>query len=130
MGEPSAVGAPEPGKNGKRPRWGALAATVAAYVSVVQGRAQWWNRGMKPQVDAAQSSAAQGADGAISAWVTDDCNRVLGQELSPGEEKQHAHLAHEGKLRELADLKKFDVYTKRNATRVMCRRKLRKPDSF
>ena len=109
---------PVMGKNGKRPRWGALAATVAAYVSVVQGRAQWWNRGMKPQVDAAQSSAAQGADGAISAWVADEVNRVLGQDLSLGGEKRHVDLAHEGKLRELAARKKFDVFTQRNACRA------------
>ena len=118
------------GKNGNRPRGDALTAALSVDVSVVREHAQRGNPAMKPQKETLQSSAVYGADGAISAWVTDDCNRVLGQELSPGEEKQHAHLAHEGKLRELADLKKFDVYTKRNATRVMCRRKLRKPDSF
>ena len=57
---------------------------------------------MKPQVEALQSSAVEGDDGATSSWVADECNRVLGQELSLDEKKRHVDLAHEGKLRELA----------------------------
>ena len=57
-------------------------------------------------------------DGAISEWVADRRNSVLGEELSPGGEKMHADLAHEGKQRELAAWGKFDVYLQRNARNV------------
>ena len=57
-------------------------------------------------------------DGAISAGVADECNRVSGQELSPEQDKRHAGLVHEGKLRELAAWEKFDVYSHRAARTV------------
>ena len=41
---------------------------------------KWRNPAMKPQVAAFQSSVVAGADGAIPAWVADECNRALGQE--------------------------------------------------
>ena len=59
-----------------------------------------------------------GADGAISAWVADECNRILGQELSPGEEELHADLAEGGKLREPESWEKFDVFSPREACEV------------
>ena len=64
---------------------------------------------MNPQVEAHQSSVAEGADGALSPWVADECNRALGGELSLGEEQLHSDLVREGKLRELAAWKEFDV---------------------
>ena len=76
---------------------------------------------MKPQVEALQSSVVEGVDGTISAWVADGRNLALGQELSLNEEKTHADLVREGKLRELADWGNL-MFT-RNATRVMPRRK-------
>ena len=45
--------------------------------------------------------AVEGVDGAISAWAADECNRVLGQELSQQEEEMHAGLVQEGKRRKL-----------------------------
>ena len=51
-------------------------------------------------MEASPSDAVEGVDGAISASVGDECNRVLGQKLSQEEEKVHAELAHEGKRRE------------------------------
>ena len=62
---------------------------------------------MKPQDEAPQSSVAEGANGAIPAWVADERNRALGQELSLGEEKMHADLVRGGELRELAASKKI-----------------------
>ena len=86
------------------------------------------NPAMKPQVEALQSWAVEGADGATSAWVADESNCVLGRELSLGEKKRHVDLAHEGKLRELAAWKSLMFV--RNETRVTCRRELRKPNGF
>ena len=64
---------------------------------------------MKPQVEGLQSSVVEGADGAISAWVADGCNRALGQRLSLDYEKLHADLVREGELRELAAWEQLDV---------------------
>ena len=58
----------------------------------VREHAQWRNPELKPQVEARQSSVVDGADGAEPAWVADECNRALGQELPPGEEDRHAGL--------------------------------------
>ena len=68
------------GKNAKRPRGDALAAALVEDRRVVQEHAQWWSPPTKPQVGAVHSSAAEGVDGAVSAWVADECNRVMGQE--------------------------------------------------
>ena len=50
-------------------------------------------------MEASPPDAVEGVDGTISAWVADECNRVLGQELSQEEEETHAELAQEGKRR-------------------------------
>ena len=116
--DPLASEAPETGKNGKRPRGDALVAALAVDVSVAQAHAHWRNPARKPQVGAFQSPVVGGVDGAFSAWVAGERSRVLGQKLSPEEAKIHAGLVHEGKLRELAALKKFDVYTQSIACNV------------
>ena len=97
-GEPLATETPGTGTNGKRPRGEALATVLAVDMSVVQEHDQWCNPALKTQVEALQSSVVKGVDGAISAWVADECNRVSGQDLSPEEGEMHAELAHEGKL--------------------------------
>ena len=104
--------------NGKRPRRDASAAAAAADMYAVQVHAQWWNPATKPQVEALQSSVVEGVDGATSAWVADERNRALGQELSLDEEKTHADLVREGRLRGFAARKRFDVYTQRHACHV------------
>ena len=81
MDEPLASEPTEMGINGKRQRWHAPETALAADMSVVQEHAQWRNPALKPQVEAPQSSVAEGVDGAISAWVADECKRVLGPEL-------------------------------------------------
>ena len=78
------------GTTGKRPRSEALEIALAVDLEVVKGHAQCWNPELKPQVDVHQSSVAEGVDGAISAWVADERNRVLRQELSPEEEEETA----------------------------------------
>ena len=45
----------------------------------------------------------EGVAGAESAWVADECNRVPGQGLSPGEEGKHAEFV------EAANFKEFDA---------------------
>ena len=40
-------------------------------------------------------------DGAASAWVADERSGVLGQELSPREEEQHAELVPAANIKEL-----------------------------
>ena len=83
-------------KYGKRPRRDARATSLAPDTSAVQEHAQCWNPAMDPQVDALKSSVVGGVDGAISAWVADECYRTLGQELSLGEEIMHSDLVREG----------------------------------
>ena len=88
------TGTPVDGSNGKRPR----------------SEAQWWNPELNPQVEAHQSSVAGDVGGAVSARVADECNTVLGQELSPEEEEQHAGLVEAAKIREHDSRRKFDVF--------------------
>ena len=68
---------------------------------------------LKPQLGAHPFSAAEGVGGAASAWVADESNRVLGQELSPEEAGQHAELVQAAKTEELDAWKKFDVFDSR-----------------
>ena len=51
----------------------------------------------------------EGVDGAISAWVAGECNRILGQESTPEEDEVHADLVEADKLRGLDAWEKFDV---------------------
>ena len=60
-----------------------------------------WNPELKPQVEAYQSSVVERADGAASAWVADEREKLLGEELSPEEEEQHAGLVQAAKIKEL-----------------------------
>ena len=71
---------------------------LAAGLEAANERAQWWNPELQPQVEARQSSVAEGVHGAASAWVADECNRALGRELSPEEEGQHAELVQAAKI--------------------------------
>ena len=53
----------------------------------------------------------EGSDEAASAWVADECNRVLGQELTVEEEMACEELVHEGKMRELDAWGKFNLFS-------------------
>ena len=107
---------PAMGTQGKRRRGEAVAAALAVDKSAP--RAQWWNPATKPQVEAPQSPVVEDAGGAISPRVADECNRALGQDSSLDEEQFHADLVREGKLRELAAWKKYDVPTQRDQCQV------------
>ena len=75
---------------GKRSRGDVPATTLAAYLAVVQTHAQWRFPDLKPEIEAYQSSVAEGVDGAVSAWVEDERNRISGQELPLEGEEAHA----------------------------------------
>ena len=81
------------GNTGKRSGSAALEIALAVDVEVGKGRAQWWNPELKPQAEAHPSSVVEGADGAVSAWVADECDWALGQDSSPAKEEQHAQIA-------------------------------------
>ena len=63
---------------GKRSRGETPATTMAVGPAVVHAHAQWWSPDLKPRMEASPSAAAEGVDGAISVWVTDERNRILG----------------------------------------------------
>ena len=84
--EPLAIESTGMGNNGKR-----LEIALVVDTSVVKEHAQWRNPDLKPQVEALQSSVVEGVDGAASSWAADECDRVLGREVSLEEEGMHAH---------------------------------------
>ena len=51
-------------------------------LAVAQAHAQRWPPELKPKLEVNPSAAVEGVDGAISAWVADECNRILGRGLS------------------------------------------------
>ena len=118
MEEPSAVEPTQQQVEGKRRRGEAPAITMAVDLAAAQAHAQRWSPDLKPKMEASPSDAVEGADGAISAWVADACNRVLGQELPQEEGGMHAELAHEGKRRELEDWEKFQAFLPLHACKV------------
>ena len=67
------------------------------------------NPELESRVDATLSSAAEGVDAAISAWVAEECNRSLGQELSEDGERLHVAMAPDAKEKELNLRKQFKV---------------------
>ena len=73
---------------GKRPREDVPAITMEVDLAAAQAHAQWWSPDLKSKMEASPSDAVEGVDGAISAWVADECNRVLGQELPQEEAKR------------------------------------------
>ena len=66
----------------RRCRRDPLRAASDAENEAVRERARWRTSELKAQVDTSRATAVEGVEAAISAWVADECNRVLGQELS------------------------------------------------
>ena len=91
----------------KRPHNEAMELALAVDSKVAKEHARWWHPGLNPKVGGHLSPVAEGVDGAISARVAEERDRVLGLELSPAEEEQHAELVAAAKVKELADWKKF-----------------------
>ena len=110
MAEPPTIEQSTVKGEGKRSRWDAPATPMEVDMAVVQTHAQWWHPVLKPKFGAYQSSFVEGIGGAISAWVADERNRVLGQEITLEEEEMHTDLVRAGKLRELEAWMKFDVF--------------------
>ena len=96
---------------GKRSRGEAPATTLVVDLAVVKEHAQWWPSDLKPQMAALNRQMVAGCDEAVSAWVADECNRILGQELTAEEELACQELVHEGEMRELEARKKFKVFS-------------------
>ena len=65
------------------------------------------------------SPVAEGVDGAASAWVADECSTVLGQELSPEEEEQHAELVQAAKIEAVGAWKKFELVETKKGPRSL-----------
>ena len=74
---------------------------------VVKEHAQWRNPSLKARWEAARASATDGMDGAISAWIAGERNRVSGRELTEDEEKSPGSLVNAAKAWELNDRKKL-----------------------
>ena len=92
-----------------RSRGDTPATTMAGYLAVVHAHAQWWPPDLKLKMEASPSATVGGVDGAISARVADECNRISRQELTPEEEGMHADLVKAAKIREFEAWGKFGV---------------------
>ena len=58
-------------------------------------------------MDATRSSAVEGVDAAISAWVADECDLALGQELPPEDEDTSVDLVATAKNKAMSALAQF-----------------------
>merc|ERR550534_3291881 len=96
--------------DGKRVRGEPAASGMEVDLAVVRTHAQWWSSELKNHMTALSHQMVEGSDGAVHAWAADECNRVLGQELSSEEELSCHDLVHEGKMRELEAWTKFKVF--------------------
>ena len=110
IGEPMETGTAAAGNTEERQGSKAFGIALAVDLEVETDHAQCWNHGLNQQVDAEQSSNKEGVDGAVSVWVADGRNRVLGQELSPEGEEQYAGLVQAAKIKELDAWETFDVF--------------------
>ena len=84
-------------------------------LAAAQAHAQWRSPDLEPKLEVNPSAAVEGVGGAISTSVADECNRVLGQELSPGEDEMRADLVNEEAKRKLDAWEKFDAFSPINA---------------
>ena len=91
---------------------------MALDLAVVRTHAQWWPSDLKSQMAALSHQMVEGSDEAANAWVADECNRVVGQELSAEEGLPCKELAHEGRMRELEAWKKFKVFSPVNESDI------------
>ena len=106
------------GNTEKRPRSEALEIALAVDLEVAEEHALWWNLELNPPIETHHSSVMEGVDGAVPRWVVDECNRVLGRELSPQDGEQHAELLQAVRSKELVARRKFDVFEPRKDCNV------------
>ena len=103
---------------GKRSRGDNPATKMEVDLAAALAHAQRWPPELKYKLEAKPSAAIEDVDGAISAWVADECDRILRQELTLEEAEVHANLATAGKQRELADWREFDVFSPHEACKA------------
>ena len=78
-----------------------------AHKEAVKEQAQRRNSELKPRAEGSRSSAVEAVEAAFSAWVADECARVLGRELSEEEEALHAPFVREARGKELGEWRPF-----------------------
>ena len=61
-------------------------------------------------MDATRSSAVEGVDAAIPAWVADECDLVLGQELPPEDEDMSVDLVATAKNKKMSASTQFRAF--------------------
>ena len=71
---------------------------------VEKGHNQWRNPELRARGGATRPSVLEGVEAAISAWVAEECNRVLGQDLAEEGEELHTN------ERELSAWKRFEAF--------------------
>ena len=81
------------GKQVKRSRLGDLHVASVADKEVMKGHAPWWTLDSQARWDATHSTAGEGVNDAIYAWIAEERNRVFGQGLPREKEKLHGALA-------------------------------------
>ena len=111
LSDPAVSALPTQGGDGKRSRGDAGASHVMVDLAVLKEHAQWWSSELKPHFSLLNHSLVDGSDNAISAWMAEECNRVLGQKLTTDEELHCPEMVQEGKQRELDAWKKFKVFS-------------------
>ena len=88
-------------------RVGDLHLAFFADKEVVKEHAQRWRSDMREKIDAQTrkdpgvSFVMGGGVPVLSAWVAEECSRVLGQELTEAQERAHAALAPKAKRRDV-----------------------------
>ena len=82
---------------------------------VVKKHAQWRYFEMEKEIgaqsrkDPGAPSVIDGGGHVLSAWVTEECNRVSGQKLTNVEERAHTDLVKKARGRKLDEWKQFKV---------------------
>ena len=111
LSDPAVLALPTQDGVGKRSRGDAGASHVMVDLAVLEKHTQWWSSELKPHFNLWSHSLVDGSENAISAWMAEECNRVLGQELTPDEELQCPEMVQDGKERELNAWKQFNVFS-------------------
>ena len=94
----------------KRCRVEVLRAAFVSAKEVVKGHARRRHPELESRLDATRTSVLAGVDVAISAWVAEECNRVLGQEVTEEEAKFHSGMAREATEQESRAWKQFKAF--------------------